>query len=198
MALRKKQHAVKSPVPRTAVFYGSMKWFDVEIEDLPRSMPRAFTDARKLYAAGRERNINRVIGLLQPFAHALFLPYTLPDWEQHFADVTGDGMPEIEAAWVRLCGVDFENGPEGPFPLAKMEAQFSVPVTESFDSKAFGRWQEENDVPLYDAVSFLWRIPSSNTKGKDRLFAWQNNQGTECLLTNRKSIVLPKGLRHTS
>ena len=174
------------------MFYGSMKWFDVDLDAfVPKMMPKVFSQARKLHSTDAERNIGRIIELLQPFVDAVFLPFALPDWEDHFLDLSGDGMPEVSAAWVRLRGVDF-NGGDGHFPLAKMEAEFEVPVVSSFSKKRFERWIEENELYLFDAVSFRWRLPPLKPRGEPLFFPWLNHQGAECFLTNRKKAVAPK------
>jgi hypothetical protein len=189
-----KTRARKTETVRTAVFYGNMDWFDVEVEDSAPALPKAFRDARKLSLEHATRNAGRVNALLQPYAHACFMPTSLAGWEKHFADQSGDGWFEIEAAWVRLCGVDFKNAPDGPFPLAKMEAAFVVPVTKAFDPKVFDRWVGKNNVTLSDAVSFMWRIPPQKARDEEQLFTWTNNAGVECVRAEARIAIVPEDL----
>lgn len=176
---------------KVAVFYGNMDWFDVDSEEAPRSMPAEFKEAVKLHKSGATKNAERIVSLLQPFAHAVFIPPSLPGWKKHFESLSGDDFFEIPAAWVRLCGVDFDGG-GGPFPLARMEAEFEVPVKASFDHAKFRQWVEKNDVSLFDAVSFMWRLSAGKSSRDHELFTWQNNQGAECVLTKRSKAVRPK------
>jgi hypothetical protein len=179
---------------KTQMFFGSMKWFDVDLEGLPRSMPKAFAAARALHKEHGHVSAARVIRLLQPFAHAVFMPHTLPDWERFFADPDGEGMPETPARSVRLYGVDFENAPKGPFPLARMAADFEVPVLASFRATEFDRWKEESDVQLYDAVSFMWKIPSVDPREDPTCFPWLNHMGAECMRCSARAAPIPKDL----
>jgi hypothetical protein len=192
---KKTGKAQKAAKVKVAVFYGNMDWFSVDVEEPPRSVPRAFTDARKLHETDFKRNEARILELLQPFAHAVFLPTNIADWEDHFVDVGGEGMPEIAASWVRLCGIDFDGAADGPFPLAKMEAEFEVPMSESFDGDTFDGWVEENGVQLYDALSFMWRLPPAKVKGEVELFTWLDNQGAECVRLDRTTANPPKGMK---
>ena len=168
----------------TAVFYGNMDWFDVE--DEPGTLPPAFAQAKKLWKADPKRNGNAVIKLLQPYAAAAFLPSTLLDWEEWFADPNGDGMPEIKAAWVRLLGVDFKKSGRSPLPVAKMEAEFEVSMKASFKPADFHAWLDDNGVSLYDAVSFMWSVPDADASDGVALYTWTNNEGQECILTKKK------------
>lgn len=172
--------------PAKAVFYGSMARFDVDLDGFaPRMLPGAFARARELHATNASRNVGRIIGLLQPFARAVFIPHTLTDWERFFVDPSARGMPETIAAKVRLCGVDFANCGGDGFPLATMEAWFAVPVAPSFTPKRFRTWEEESGVYLSDAVSFGWQLPPLKRWGRPLCFPWLNHCGSCCTLIDQ-------------
>jgi hypothetical protein len=166
-----------------AIFYGNMDWFDVE--DEPSELPAEFSAARKLFAADRQRNIDAIIKMLQPFAGALFLPCNLPDWEEWFADPAGEGMPEIQAVSVKLVGVDFKKSGRKLFPVAKMEADFEVPMKSGFKQSEFQAWIDDNEICLHDALSFMWRIPDADATNGVACYTWANNDGAECMLKGK-------------
>jgi hypothetical protein len=177
-----------------AVFYGLMKWLSVdlgELDELPESMPRAFQEARKLHKANASRNLGRVIDLLQPFAHAIFLPGNIDGWKG-FKATKSDPLSEIAASWVRLRGVDFKNSGDSPFPLAKMEAEFEVPVKDSFDAREFNEWVAKEGASVYDAVSFGWRIPNGDSAADALWIPWGFFQDVQCELVLRSRAKPPK------
>ena len=57
-----------------------------------------------------------------------------------------------------------------------MEAEFEVPVISSFRASVFDAWVKTNGIALYDAISFMWRIPATGSH-ELALLTWTNNTG---------------------
>lgn len=158
---------------KNALFFGSMSWLDVE--DAPRTLPAEFAEARRLCRTGEDRDLRLAIELLQPFAHGVFIPESLPNWNDQFSSISS----EYPARRLRLTGLDYRGVRDGLLPRACMEAEFEVPVVSSFRASKFDAWVKTNDIALYDAISFMWRIPVTGSRELE-LLTWTNNAGCHC------------------
>jgi hypothetical protein len=163
---------------RDVVFYGNMKWFQVDQPESFAHLPAEFKLASDLLEGDGKNALNKSIDLLSPFVIARFLPSNISGWEEIFEDPTGEGFPEFDAVSVRLVGIDFAK--DLRIPLVKAEALFRVPVTPKFNSiKSWDEWQDDNDY-LYSAVVFGWNVEKiPETEGLD--FMCSDNQGCECI-----------------
>lgn len=161
----------------TRRFYANMKWFSVaEQPDSIGQLPHEFQQAKNLWDTYGESSQKTLIKLLSPFVGARFIANNINGWEELFADPDSSDFVEIEASEVRVVGIDFS---ESPIPICKAEAEFDIPVTESYATTNLEDWMNDNGY-LTDAIIFYWNLPN-NDETEDLDLTCGDNQGVECL-----------------
>ena len=131
---------------------GNMKWWDVaEQPDSFESLPSEFKEAYDLWSVDGEKNIDKIISLLETFLTGIFVPENISDFEDFFEF---DSFPEVESYELKLVGVSFENAM--PIPKVKTEAYFKVPFSDEVDFETLDDDLEERGGSLYDCISFAW------------------------------------------
>ena len=87
--------------------HGNMEWWDVgEQPDSFQDLPAKFKEAFDLWSANGEKNIDRIISLLENFFDWFFVAENISDFEDFFEF---DSFPEVESYELKLVGVSFEN-----------------------------------------------------------------------------------------
>ena len=70
-------------------------------------LPVEFIKVQTLWKKGRERNIKKILGLLQPFLRASLVLENVSNWKNLIDKACVDEWEEITAEYVSLVGVDF-------------------------------------------------------------------------------------------
>ena len=156
--------------------YGNMEWWDVaEQPDSFQDLPAEFKEAFDLWSANGEKNIDRIISLLENFLIGFFVAENISDFEDFFEF---DSFPEVESYELKLVGVSFENAT--PIPKVKTEAYFKVPFSDEIDFNTLEDDLEERGCSLHDCISFKWVSEELEDLDLDTTFG--DNLGCEALV----------------
>lgn len=159
---------------KIAKFYGAMDWFNAaeqpeDITDLPDDFDKAY----KLWTQDKDKNIEKIINLIEPYLNANFVITALNDWDKIFVETEGYQL-EAAATKMKLVGVDFS---ENPIPQCKAEAWFEIPIYNYITNQEIDEWQDESGSSLTDALIFRWNIDQD-----DLDFSCGYNLGVEVVM----------------
>lgn len=186
MAKKKRDYAAR--------IYANMNWFSVaEQPSDAKHLPSAFAQAHKLWKKDAEKNLGKIVNLLQPFLRANLVLENLANYQSLFDTASANEQHEIQSENVTLVGVDFS---DGPIPKCKAETIFEVGLSKNPKRLDLDQWQDENSY-LYDAVSFSWDVPrTAETEGMD--FTFGDNSGVEAFIIDETARLPEKEIDENS
>jgi hypothetical protein len=133
-------------------FYGNISWGTPVEQPKTAECPKAFSAAKELYSDDPEKNFDKVVSLIGPFFHAMYLCEEVDGFEDLFF---GDEL-EIEASSFKIVGMDFTSS--HPIPSIRAEAHFTICVADR------STVEDVDASDLLRGLAFSWVIDGVDDK----------------------------------